>query len=261
MNYDYSYVTNGVDGSLLGVAFAMWFGAILISLAFSVISYVFQSLGFYNIAKRRAIHHPWLAWIPVGSGWILGSISDQYHYVTEGKVTNRRKVLLGLSIATLVLSIGVCGTYISQIVKLTMGYEYKESDAMVLIGVVGAALIMAAASVVSCVFQYMCYYDLFKSCKPDSAMIFLLLSIFLGVTRPFFVFACSKKDEGMPRRRQPVIMPQGNFQPVSQMQHPEAQQAQEVPVQEAPAQEVPEQEAPAQDTLDEETKCENTDDQ
>ena len=46
-------------------------------------------------------------------------------------------------------------------------------------------------------------YDLYKSCNPSRAVLFLLLSIFVAYPQPFFVFACRNQDLGMPPRRQP----------------------------------------------------------
>ena len=84
----------------------------LLMLAFAVLSYVFQSLGMYTIAKRRGIHNPWLAWVPVGSSWLLGSISDQYHYVVKGEERSKRKVLLGLQIGFIALYIAFVACWI-----------------------------------------------------------------------------------------------------------------------------------------------------
>lgn len=64
-----------------------------------------EAVALYTIAKRREINKPWLACIPVVSGWILGSVSDQYRYVTKRKVKNKRKWLLGLSILGVVLAV------------------------------------------------------------------------------------------------------------------------------------------------------------
>ena len=82
------------------VAFA---GAMLmcmgIGMVLSVACYVLEALSLYTIAQRRGIRKPWLAWIPVVNVWIVGSISDQYQYVVNRRIQNRRKVLLGLAIA------------------------------------------------------------------------------------------------------------------------------------------------------------------
>ena len=85
--------------AVFGVLAIFYLIVALLSLALSVVIYIFHSLGLYTIANRRGIHHSWLAWLPVGNLWLLGSIADQYQYVVKGKIKNRRKVMLGLSIA------------------------------------------------------------------------------------------------------------------------------------------------------------------
>lgn len=228
----YQYSVNSADTSFLVVFFMIYLVFFLALVAFGVIAYVFHHLGMYTIAKRRGIHHPWLTWIPVGSSWILGSISDQYRYVTEGRICNRRKTLLGLSAAAWVASLIMIISYVSLVVNLALyGETYGISVFQAILPGI-SALIMAVLSIVCCVFQYIAYYDLFKSCKPDSAIVYLLVSIFTGVTLPFFVYSCRKKDDGMPPRRRPAapFVPQNVFQPSAPVQPPF------VPVQQVPAQ-------------------------
>ena len=67
------------------------------------VPYVLESIAYYRMAQLRKISHPWLAWIPIGRGWILGSISDHYQEKAKMKVTNRRKWLLILGIIALVI--------------------------------------------------------------------------------------------------------------------------------------------------------------
>ena len=55
------------------------------------------------------------------------------------------------------------------------------------------------AAVIS-VFQYMAYYDLFRSCDPGKSLVYLLVSIFTTYPLPFFVYSCRDKDLGMPPR-------------------------------------------------------------
>ena len=59
-----------------------------ISSLVSIAAYVFSALALYTIAQRRGIRKAWLAWVPVLSVWILGSISDQYRYVVKGQNRN-----------------------------------------------------------------------------------------------------------------------------------------------------------------------------
>lgn len=177
----------------------------LIILAYSFVVYVLQSLGLYGISKRRGIHNPWLAWLPIGNVWIIGSISDQYQYLVKGRNRNRRKVLLGLYIALYVLLIIFYLIYFSLMGKMVMGIEteYLSPDiALPFMGIFLISIPMFAVSVAALVFLYIAYYDLFASCQPENAVLFLVLSVVFNVTIPFFVFAMRNKDAGMPPRRQ-----------------------------------------------------------
>ena len=178
----------------------------LLLIGFSILSYVLFALGMYTIANRRGIHNPWLAWVPVGNLWILGSISDQYQYVAQGKVKSRRKLLLGLTIALAALMVVLFAVAIYLMVQAAIGGA-EAVLAVVGLVVLVAALVMMTLAVLLSVFEYICLYNLFASCDPDNKVTYLLLSIFIGVTLPFLVFICRKKDLGMPpRKTDPVVI-------------------------------------------------------
>ena len=80
MSIDYSYAWNDVLGTGLLSGILSGIPTTLMGIA----AYVLTALALYTIAKRRGLNHPWLAWIPVASAWILGSLSDQYRYVVRG---------------------------------------------------------------------------------------------------------------------------------------------------------------------------------
>ena len=177
----------GAAGVVTGILLIVWF----LAMGFSLVMYVLNAVGLYRIAKRRGIHHAWLAWVPIGCNWLLGSISDHYQYVAKQKVTSKRKVLLILSLI-LVACLFVLAT------------EGMAGDAAMVLAValmLIAYLGMLGLAIAITVFCYIAYYDLFRSCKPGNAVLFLVLSIIFNVTLAFFVFACSKSDEGMPERR------------------------------------------------------------
>ena len=202
----------GVASSFIGIFLIVY----LLVLGFSLVSYVLNAVGMYRIAKRRGIHHAWLAWIPVGANWLLGSISDHYQYVAKQKVTARRKILLALSIASLVVS--ALFTALTTVLVIL-----GEDDGLFL----GVGLMLAACvgvmglTIAIAVFGYIAYYDLFQSCRPDYSILFLVLGILFSVTMPFFVFACSGYDRGMPARRVP--------QPPVQIPYPQPEAQEEAP--------------------------------
>ena len=199
--YDYGYNgynSMGLDTATAGaVEFMLVFLVIfyLIMIAACIACYVLQAVGMYSIAKRRGIHHAWLAWIPVGNLWLLGSISDQYQYLAKERVRNRRGLLLGLSIALYAVMILM---YVGVIfAAIGMSGAFLAITALCLV----AYFVLA---IVATVFQYIAMYDLYVSSDPGNAVLYLVLSIIFSISMPFFVFACRKKDLGMPPRKQTV---------------------------------------------------------
>lgn len=219
MGYEYYY--NSIDpgmealgGAALGVAsFFMVFVALfyLAIFVYAIVCYVLYALGLSSIAKRRGIRHPWLSWLPLGDLWIMGSISDQYQYIAKGKVCNRRKILLGLAIAGFCMLMLICACVVVGIV----GIATNEMGGAVTGGIATGILVLGyialiVMAVISVVFQYIALYDIFVSCNPDNAVLFLVLSILFNIA-PFFIFFNREKDLGMPARKEleqvPVAQP------------------------------------------------------
>ena len=204
---------NSAAGAALGII-AMVLIAYLVAFGLGIAMYILNALGLYTIAQRRGIKYPWMAWLPVTNMWVLGSISDQYRYVVHGQIRNRRKVLLGLMIGIvvmwLVLFLMYIGFAVNTIVQLPEMDYTNEAQVMKylsssVLGAVVVVLVWWAIIAVTTVFQYICLYDLYASCNPDNKVLFLVLSILVNITMPFFVFACRKKDGGMPPRKDTVI--------------------------------------------------------
>ena len=177
---------------IIGVLLAV----VLVALIWAVVVYVLTAAGLYTVAKRREIQNPWLAWIPVADSWILGCVSDQYQYVVKGKVTNRRKVLLGLSLASFAVSF-----LVNMVSTVAMAGNPEDIlAASVGIRTVGSVLNWGA-TIAGLVFQHIALYDYYASANPDNKVLLLILGIFLGFLRPFFIFFNRKRDDGMPPRK------------------------------------------------------------
>jgi len=193
------------------VMIASWI-AMAISGAFMILIYVLNARGLYVIAQRRGIKRPWLAWIPVGNYWLVGSISDNARLLKKGVVEKRRLlVLLLLGIPT---AIGIVASVISMqemlalfhhpdqmtleemLLELESVSNYYGIDSSASTEIALLALVLAAAEITGMVFYYMSLYELYASCRPRQRTVFLVLSIFLSL-QPFFIFACRKYDEGM----------------------------------------------------------------
>lgn len=181
-------------GGFVAVFLILYLGVLFSIVAFSVLCYVLYGIGLQTIAKRRGIRNGWMAWLPIVNGWILGSISDQYQYLVKGKIKNRRKYLLFLQIGITVLNALYGASAVVQVL-----YAVPVGGYLV------CRYAVAAFSVILAVIEYFAYFDLYRSCKPDRKVVYLILSIVLPVTLPFFVFSCRELDGGMPPRKQPQI--------------------------------------------------------
>lgn len=174
----------------------------------SILCYVLTALALYTLASRRGIRKPWLAWIPVVNVWILGSLSDQYRYVVRGEVRSKRKWLLGLSIAETVLTVVMIGMLGSIFISAVVGALRNASESYMierllrqLMTIILIALPLLGVSIAYMVLHFMALYDIYTSCDPRNNVLFLVLSILIGITRPIFLFCNRKKDYGMPPRR------------------------------------------------------------
>lgn len=170
-----------------------------IMIAVSIAAYVLNSLGMYTIAKRRNISNPIFAWIPVANVWLLGAIADDYDEKVKGVKKKSRVLLLSLYLAfCAAFVLLIVGVVVFAIVGATQYYAEETVVAgMIIIMMVGYLAIFAVAIVMS-VFQYIAYYKLFKSCHPDNAVVYLILSIFISMALPIIIFICRKDDKGLP---------------------------------------------------------------
>ena len=200
----------------LGAGFAALYTVYsMVASSFGIALYVLRALGLYSIAKRRGINRPWMSWVPVLDLWVLGCISDQYQYVVNGNVRNKRKWLLGLSIAMAVLYIVFAVLIGVAVFGAVGGITGSMNDNQLVVtllgpvmGLVVGLIPLVGIAIAVMVIRYVAMYDLYTSCNPQNNVLFLVLSIFFTVAEPFFLFFVRNKDEGMPpRRQQPQDIP------------------------------------------------------
>lgn len=205
------YVNDAIVSGIVGlvVAFAVC------ALAIGGALFVFWAFSLYKIARRRGIRNAWLAWVPVCSDWILGSVADQYQYVAKGRNKNRRLPLflvhvtmMGLRIVTSALSVAV----MTAIVRLVLaGVGGPETGSMVCLAVTSVGYSVAAIAYL--VIRCCAVYDLYTSCTSRNNVLFLILGLVFPVLEPIFFFVCRNGEEGMPPRREEPVSCQVEEQP------------------------------------------------
>lgn len=188
-NYEESF------GALLGI-YAVY---CLVVIAITLGAYVLQSVGMYSIARRRGISKAWLAWLPLGDLWILGSISDQYQYVVHGRVRNKRKALVVLNVICWLLYCAVFVVLLIAVNQMVVNGRTGQAMLTLTYGMLFVC-IMGCVGIVLTVIEYIALYDLYRSAEPSDATVYLIVSILLNIAQPVVIFLCRNKDGGMPPR-------------------------------------------------------------
>ena len=196
MNYYNELPVNTLDEDTLMMFVGISLTILAVVLVCCLVGWILRSLSLHSIAKRRGIRHAWLAWVPVGSRWILGSVADQYQHLVQGKGTSRRKIMLILGAMGMALYTVVYGLAFAQIfAELSMLRGEQALTAAAISSI--PSLLGTVVGIVTLVFYHICNYDLYRSCRPNGATAFLVLGIIFPVCEPFFYLACRKKDLGM----------------------------------------------------------------
>ena len=209
MNYYNELPVNTLDEETLMMFVGIYLTILGVVLVCCLVGWILRSMSLHSIAKRRGIRNPWLAWVPVGSRWILGSVADQYQHLVQGKVTSRRKIMLILGAVSMVLSTVAYGFSFAQVFAGMGVLPVEQVETAALAGVIPSMLGMVVG-IVTLVFYHICNYDLYRSCRPNAATAFLVLGIIFAVCEPFFYLACRKKDLGMvvPQAEMPQANPE-----------------------------------------------------
>lgn len=189
--------------TILGIAAI----AAIVSALFNFLMYIFRSVAYCSVARRRGIKHGWLAWFPLGREWITGCIADQYKYTTVRKVTKFRVAMLVLTICAIVLSGILSAVSVANLASFTESVMagVMEEDVESLLATCFAtstissllSLLSSGLSIAIYVMEQIMLYYYYSSCCPKAKVALLILGILFPITIPFFLFCNRKKDQGM----------------------------------------------------------------
>lgn len=178
---------------------------ILIASIWLIAQYILNSFSVYTAAKRRGMHDPVTAWVPIVRFRTLGALCDHYDGA-RGIKRNWSKVLFALAIVTyaFVLIAGILA--LVQIARNVAWFAYESYEdaspseivATRAVIVFSAAGSVAALGLSAC--RIICLFKFYRSCRPKDAVKFLLLSLFVPFAQPVCLFCCRNYDLGMPQQ-------------------------------------------------------------
>lgn len=185
------------EAAIAGFTFSFLFSYLTVGIGL----YVLNSVALFKLAKKRGIQNYGLAWLPIGSTWVLGKLADDVNICRRNKKTNFARNLLILNLVT--VGIGIL-TYIAAfaiaISVIGLGLEHTTPDDFVYsmlphVGIlILLALAIAVVSIASAVISYMALYRVFYGYSEDNATVFLVLSIFFPILQPIFLFTIRNRE-------------------------------------------------------------------
>ena len=161
----------------------------IVGFAVGLTPYILQSLGLYRLAKNRGIDAPWLAWIPVGKSYIMGSLSEASPYIKK-KFPKMRiifpSITGGYLFVVIILTVVMVTRYLISFPMWEsdfMGFNFFGSYIIIfniIIYVLGLAVTASGVFVM---------YHIYKVYDPANAVLYTVLSaiglsfIFLFIIR------------------------------------------------------------------------------
>ena len=179
-----------MDPAIFAILFLGFF--YMIMLGVSVLMYVLQSLALYRLAKNRGIANYGLAWVPVGSSWLLGKLADDVNICRRNKKTHFARNLLILNLVYIgsffVLYIGAIAVGISiGLQEATHGYSAAMAPGAIIL-IVLLYLALVGVMIAMMVLTYMALYRVYYGYAEENAVLYLVLSIFISFTQPIIMF-------------------------------------------------------------------------
>lgn len=166
-----------------------------------VVAYVMKSLGLHKMAAGRQIEYAWLAWVPMGSDWIIGKIAEEYD---EQRGVERKwsSIMLTLSVICLIGVVILCTICFLAVSVVEMKYgnaELPDSAAVwVVIGIYIPVILWAILLMAYSVCYAICLYKIFESAVPEESLKYWLLSVILPYAEGICLFICKDKGRLVP---------------------------------------------------------------
>ena len=173
-----------------------------------LLCYILRSCALQRLSSERRLSGGIWAWFPIGMWWVLGNIADDYSQKARGKRRHKRRWLLWLSVATVLIAAILAGIPVAYALAAQQILPAAVL-APTVITILGYTLVAALLVLwlVRLIFGIFALSAIYTSCDPDKAVANLIVSIVLPITIPFILFACRERDFGMPPAKMSIEIP------------------------------------------------------
>lgn len=171
-------------------------GIYLFVIAIGLVDYIIGSLAMMRIARKRGVSNPWLAWIPIASEWIFGSVVDDFES-ERGSKRKFRVILLTLALVVLALSVLMTIVLLAYGMIMAVGYGIPTGDEeiAVLISYLAAVLPLSFISLAYYAINIICLNKLHENIYPEKSIKYTVVSLIVPLGRSICLLKNSKRCE------------------------------------------------------------------
>ncbi len=165
-------------------------------LLYIIIVHFMEGVGLYSIAKRRGIHAPYFAFLPVCNYVLMGRIAEQFEKAQYGrtKTYNKYMLITGMPyvITLTVYLFLVFVVYPDVSTTADLGASYMAGSFTV--DAAGVTLFLVTIPFIGA--QTLTLYKVFRSLKPDNCALYTILNATVNVVTPFAIYNFRELDLG-----------------------------------------------------------------
>ncbi len=173
-------------------------GIYLFVIAIGLADYIIGSLSMMRIARKRGVSNSWLAWIPIASEWVFGSVVDDFDS-EKGSKRKFRVILLTLALVVLALAVLMMIVIIAQAIMLSFGNTILTDEDEIVLGISLYTAILPLAFVSSAyeVLYIICLHKLHENIYPEKSVKYTVISFLVPLGRSICLLKnanrCEKK--------------------------------------------------------------------
>lgn len=209
----------GLPEELVSFFFTFFIGAIAVSAVIGIAIYLLESISVYKMAKSAEIKNPWLAFIPVASDWVFGTLAEKYKKKNGTKSARFGIILPVLEGIVLIEAIALTIFTVISVKEIT-GYaldavntsaEMAPEQFMSLIPVIILYFALMAVAIAYAVVFFIALWRVYSSFDKSNATLYIVLSVIFTISVPIILFIIrNRKPEFDPHNNMPYFS--GTFQ-------------------------------------------------
>ncbi len=162
-------------------------------LIFALVTYIFQGIGIMKMHEKLGLKGGWMAFVPLLNSYAFGKVAEQY-IKQDGKKSARFSVIILVG-NIINMGFAMCSGFFSGITGAAEGLGLTPEILLVISSVMLVfSLCQLVYSLVYSVVYYIALWRIFSIFNNQSATLFLILSLFIGLVQPFLIFAIRNNE-------------------------------------------------------------------